>query len=175
MEEAKNGAYTGRKNCAQRCALADGGAEPSNGRHAAEERKRRAMQTTSKSQTIAMGGAVFAAVILLMTGFFNIIDGLAALIKGGNYFLFTNAGIQTFNLTAWGWIFLVFGILQVCTGAALFRGYLWARIIGIALAILNAAGHFSWMGTYPWWSLLIIALDVLVIWSLAVMPSHDKL
>jgi hypothetical protein len=124
-------------------------------------------------QLVATGGALFAATLLLMVGFFNIIYGLAALIKGGKSFLFTDTGVTVFSLTSWGWIMLIFGIVQVITGAGIFGGYLWARIIGIAGAILNAAGHLAAMGTYPWWSLTIIALDIFVIYALATMPKPD--
>jgi hypothetical protein len=123
---------------------------------------------------VAIGASLFAACILLMVGFFNIIYGLAALIKGGKSFLFTDTGVTVFSVTSWGWIMLIFGIVQVVAGVGIFRGYLWARILGIAGAILNAAGHLAAMGTYPWWSLSILALDVLVIYALATMPNPES-
>jgi hypothetical protein len=126
-------------------------------------------------QAVTIGGAVFAACMLLVVGGFNIIWGLAALIKGGKYFLFTDSGATVFNLTSWGWILLILGIVQVVAGVGIFGGYLWARIIGIAVAILNALGQLAAMGTYPWWSLLIIALDILVIYSLATMPDPKRI
>jgi hypothetical protein len=122
-------------------------------------------------EAYALGGAVLAACMLLLVGSFNIIYGLTALIKGGSYFLFTEAGVTVFNLASWGWILLILGIVQVIAGVGIFGGYLWARIIGIAVALLNALGQLAAMGTYPWWSLLIIALDILVIYALATMPN----
>jgi hypothetical protein len=128
-----------------------------------------------KRQAVAMGGAVFAACLLLMVGVFNLIYGLAALIKGGTYFLFTDTAVTVFDLTSWGWITLIFGIVQIITAVGIFQGYLWARIIGIVVAVLNAAGQLAAMGTYPWWSLIIIAVDVLVIYALATMPNPESI
>jgi hypothetical protein len=121
-----------------------------------------------ETRPVVAGGAIFAAIMLIMAGCFNLINGLAALVKGGSYLALTDSGTLVFNLTAWGWIMLIFGIVQVAAGLGIWSGALWARIIGIAAAVLNAMAHMTFVGTYPFWSLIVIAVDILIIWALAV-------
>jgi hypothetical protein len=122
-----------------------------------------------RQQSVAVtGGVVFAASMLLLAGFFNVIDGLVALTKGTSWFINAGTGAQIFNLVGWGWILLIFGILQILTGGGIWSGQLWARIVGIVLAILNATAHLLYVGTYPVWSITIIAVDVLIIYALSV-------
>ena len=68
-------------------------------------------------------------------------------------------------MTAWGWIHFLLGILLVITGWALFARKLWAAMAAIVLAMLSAIENFFFIPYYPWWALLIIALDVWVIWA----------
>jgi hypothetical protein len=72
-----------------------------------------------------------------------------------------------FDVTTWGWIHLILGIIVALAGWGLLSGRTWARVVGITLAVLSAIANFLWLPYYPLWSLLIIALDVLVIWALA--------
>jgi hypothetical protein len=73
-----------------------------------------------------------------------------------------------FDVTTWGWIHLLVGLLVLFAGIAVMSGQTWARAIGIILAGLSALANFVFIPYYPFWSLLIIALDVFVIWALAV-------
>ena len=75
--------------------------------------------------------------------------------------------LVTFDLTAWGWVQLLLGILVAGAGFAIVKGQTWARIVGIALACLSLIASFLFMPHYPLWSLSIIALDFFVIWALA--------
>jgi hypothetical protein len=122
-----------------------------------------------------VGWIWFAAIMLIMTGTFNLIDGLAALFKD-NYFLVTRSGqLLAFDLTTWGWIHLIGGILLILVGIYLFSGKLWARIAAIILAALNAIAQLSFLSAYPVWSVIIIALDVLVIWALTVHGEEAEI
>jgi hypothetical protein len=73
-----------------------------------------------------------------------------------------------FDLTAWGWIHLLLGVLVGLAGVAVIRGQAWGRFTGIALAGLSLIANFLFLPYYPLWSILIIALDVAIIWALAV-------
>jgi hypothetical protein len=105
-----------------------------------------------------------AGILLLLVGFFNIIDGIAAISDakylGGSHVLFS-------NLHAWGWFFLIVGILQIFAGVAVMKGAGWAAIVGIVTAFVNALSQFSSTHTFVFWSLTILAADVLVIYGLA--------
>jgi hypothetical protein len=75
--------------------------------------------------------------------------------------------IFSFDLTGWGWVHLLLGILAAVAGFAVLQGQTWARVVGIVLAGLSMIANFLFLPYYPLWSLLIIALDVAVIWALA--------
>jgi hypothetical protein len=113
----------------------------------------------------AMTGVVFAASILTLIGFFQIIAGLVAIFDDEFFVVARN---YTFNLdtTAWGWIHLLLGILLVLTGFGLFSRQTWAGVTAIVLAMLTAIENFFFIPYYPFWSILVIALAVWVIWAL---------
>jgi uncharacterized membrane protein len=110
------------------------------------------------------GWITFAGTMLILVGFFNIIDGIAAISDSKylvNQLLFS-------NLHAWGWFFLIWGAVQVATGFAIFSGAGWAAIVGIVSAFGNAIAQLSWARAYPVWAIAAIVLDVLVIYGLVV-------
>jgi hypothetical protein len=113
----------------------------------------------------ALGGVAFAACILTLVGFFQIIAGVVAIIDDDFYVVAQN---YTFNLDAsgWGWIHLVIGILLVITGFGLFNRSAWAGYTAIFLAMLSAIANFFFIPYYPFWSILVIALNVWVTWAL---------
>lgn len=115
----------------------------------------------------ATGLVVFAAVIMIMGGVFQAFAGLVALLEN-EFFVATRNYVFEFDATAWGWVHLLLGALVAVAGSAVLSGRTWARVIGIALAVLSALVNFAFIPYYPVWSLLIIALDVFVIWALAV-------
>jgi hypothetical protein len=113
----------------------------------------------------AVGGIVFAAAMLVMVGIFQFIAGLVALLNDDFYVVARN---YTFDLdvTGWGWIHLIVGALVALTGFSLFAGRTWAAVAAIVLAMLSAIANFFFIPYYPFWSLLIIAIDVWIIWAL---------
>jgi hypothetical protein len=113
----------------------------------------------------AVGGVVFAATMMLVIGTFQMIAGLVAIIDDEFYVVGRE---YTFELdtTAWGWIHLLLGILLAVCGWALFARNVWAGVAAIVLAGLSAIANFFFIPYYPFWSIVIIALDVWVIWSL---------
>jgi hypothetical protein len=114
----------------------------------------------------AIGGAIFAAVMMMIIGLFHIFEGLTAIIRD-RFFVATPNYLLNFNITGWGWIHLITGAVLVIAGFAVLSGRLWARMIGILVVALSAIANFLFIPFYPFWSLLMIALDVFVIWSLA--------
>ena len=113
----------------------------------------------------AVGGITFAAMMMLMIGSFQAIAGLAAIFNDEFFVIGRN---YTFDLdvTAWGWIHLLLGILLLFAGWALFARKLWAAMLALVLALLSAIENFFFIPYYPWWSLLVIAIDIWVIWAL---------
>jgi hypothetical protein len=113
----------------------------------------------------AVGGIVFAATILMLIGIFHAIAGLVAIIDDDFYVVTRN---YTFDLdtTAWGWVHLLVGILLVIVAWGLFARSAWAGVTAIFLAALSAVVNFFYIPYYPFWAILIIALDIWVIWAL---------
>ncbi|MFL6120131.1 hypothetical protein [Actinophytocola sp.] len=109
----------------------------------------------------------FAAIMLVMAGVFNAMYGLVALFQD-TYYVVGPQGLLVFDLTRWGWILLVTGTLAVVAGMALFTGALWARIIAVVLAAVNALIQMGFMPAYPVWALVAIAVDIIVIWAVIV-------
>jgi hypothetical protein len=113
----------------------------------------------------AVGGTVFAGTVLMLVGVFQAIAGLVAIFDDDFYVVTRN---YTFDLdvTAWGWLHLLIGILLVIVAWGLFSRSTWAGVTAIMLAGLSAVANFFFIPYYPFWAILVIALDIWVIWSL---------
>jgi hypothetical protein len=114
---------------------------------------------------MAVGLAFFAAAMMIVVGAFDALQGLAAIFKK-DYFVVGADYIWKLDVTAWGWINLILGVLIIIAGIALLGGALWARIVGIVLAVLVAISNFMWLPYYPVGSVVIIAVCILIIWAL---------
>jgi hypothetical protein len=116
-------------------------------------------------QSEAVGGYVFAGVILIVLGIFHSIAGLVAIFDDGFYVVSAN---YTFDIdtTAFGWFQLIGGLIVVFAGFALFAAATWARVVGVTVATLSAIENFFFIPYYPFWSILMIALAIWVIWAL---------
>jgi len=130
------------------------------------------MTRSPESRAWAVGGMVFAASAAIVLGIWQIIEGIAAVANDG--FLITTANYTyEIDLTAWGWIHIILGALVLITGFLLFGGSTFARVVGIFLAGLVAINNFFFLPYYPLWSLIVIALAIFVIWSLATAKTKD--
>ena len=118
-----------------------------------------------EQSVFAMTGVMFAATMMVLIGAFQVIAGLAAIIDD-RYFVTAQGYAFHLDTTAWGWIHLLLGIVLLITGWGLFTRATWAAVTAIFLAMLSAVVNFFFIPYYPFWSLLLIALDVWVIWSL---------
>ena len=121
--------------------------------------------TAVEPSSWAAGGAIFAATIMIMVGIFQALAGIAA-IANDEFFVVTRNYTFDLDVTAWGWIHLILGIVVALAGFYLLMGRAWAGIVAITLAVFSAISQFFFIPYYPWWALLIIALDVFVIWAL---------
>jgi hypothetical protein len=112
-----------------------------------------------------VGGITFAGTMLILIGFFQAINGLAAIFDD-EFFVVTQNYTFDVDVTAWGWIHLLIGILLIGTGFGIYAGRVWAGVVGIMLAMLSAIANFFFIPYYPFWAIVVIALDVWVIWAL---------
>jgi hypothetical protein len=121
-----------------------------------------------------VGWIAFAGVIMTLLGTFHIIQGLVALFND-HYFLVRPSGLVLhLDFTTWGWIHLIGGIVVLVAGLCVFAGQIWARTVGVLVAMVSAVVNVAFLGAYPIWSLMMIALCVTVIWALTVHGSEIK-
>ncbi|WP_323098228.1 hypothetical protein [Intrasporangium sp. YIM S08009] len=113
------------------------------------------------------GGAAFAATLMIIGGGFGILQGIALLAKGDFYVqpkgYFINASAST-----WGWILLVVGLIVVAAGFGVLSGAFWARWLGIIFVSLQAFGNFLFIPVQPYWSSILVLVDLWIIHSLFV-------
>lgn len=137
--------------------------------------------TQHRASTVSAwtGWVLFAAFLMGVSGVYHIITGLAALFRPG-LFLVGEDKLVVLNFTQWGWIHLAFGAVLFLSAFSLASGRLWGRILGVTLVALSAIANFVFIQAYPLWSMLIILVDVVVIYSIAVHAgelqeehSHD--
>jgi hypothetical protein len=115
----------------------------------------------------AAGYTVFAACVMITVGILHAITGLVALLDD-QFFVIGQKYVFKIDVTTWGWIHLVAGLVVLLAGLALFSGAIWARTIGVLLAVVSAIANFAFLPYYPVWSIVMIALDVAILWALTV-------
>jgi hypothetical protein len=111
-----------------------------------------------------VGAIIFASVVMVITGTFGAIEGLYAIFEDQ---VFTVQGGEAvlIDITGWGWLHLLLGLLTILVGYALFRGQTWARVMTIVMVMINATAHMLFLPVYPIGAIIIIALDMLVLWA----------
>ncbi len=134
------------------------------------------MSPTSESREIVAGwGTTFAGTMMMIVGLVEFFQGLVAVINGNQFFVTTPNYVFQLNVTTWGWIHLVLGAVIAVAGLFIFTGNIVARSVGMLLAGLQALANFVWLPYSPLWSIIIIAIDVFIIWSLASLRMDHPL
>ncbi len=125
-------------------------------------------QPSATTRAWAEGVGIFAGCCLALLGAFQVVTGIAA-IANDDVFVRTENYVFQFDLTTWGWIHLVVGALGILIGVSIVAGQSWAFVAGIVIAMLSALSSFTWMPYAPFWAIVILAFDILVIWALSTM------
>jgi hypothetical protein len=115
-----------------------------------------------------VGWIVFAGVMMVMIGTFHGIQGLIAIFKDEYYLVGDNGLTVSVDYTAWGWTHLIGGAIVFAAGLGVLSGQTWARVVGVIVAIASAVLNFAFLAAYPFWSSIVIAMDVFVIYALCV-------
>jgi hypothetical protein len=115
----------------------------------------------------AIGWTGFAGIMMVMGGIWWIIAGIVAL-ANDTFFVVGEEYIFQFDVTTWGWIHLILGIIILISGFGLFTANVWARTVGVIVAVLWALVAFAWLPWYPVWAIVFIAVSIFVIWALTV-------
>jgi hypothetical protein len=116
---------------------------------------------------------VFAVALLVTVGIFNLIDGIAAIAR--SHIFIANAHYVIGDLRAWGWVALILGALQVLAAIGILAGNQAARWFAVAVVGLNAIAQMFFIPAYPFWSLMIVAVDVVALWGLCAYGSRENL
>jgi hypothetical protein len=113
----------------------------------------------------AIGWMVFAAFMMITMGILHILNGLAAIFND-EFFVVSKEYVFKFDVTTWGWIHLILGIVVLLAGFGLFAGSVWARTVGVIIAVIASIVGFAWIPYYPAWGIVFIAISIAVIWAL---------
>lgn len=125
------------------------------------------MAVNNKQVTGWVGWVYFAGLLMMVAGVFQGIAGLTALLKN-DFYVVTERALLAFNVTTWGWVHMLLGVILLAAGAAVINGRTWGRIIAIILATLSAMANFLFISAYPVWSIMVIVIDILIIYALVV-------
>jgi hypothetical protein len=115
----------------------------------------------------AVGWITFAGTMMIIQGIWWFMAGLVALFND-EFYVVTPQYILQFDATTWGWIHLLIGLLVLGAGAAVFSGAVWARTVGVIIALIASLAAFAWLPWYPLWAILLIVISIAVIWALTV-------
>ena len=117
------------------------------------------------SSFVLRGTTTFAGVMLITVAAFQILEGIAAIAEDT---IFITGAKYTFELdvTAWGWIHLIVGIVAVAIGLGILAGQSWALLFGVVIACIGAISNFAFMPYFPFWSIAVIAFNLFIIWAL---------
>ena len=119
------------------------------------------------------GMVLFASILLLVIGFFNMIYGIAAI--ANSHVFVANAHYVIGDLRAWGWVTLILSVLQLIAAGGIVMGNQLARWFAVAVVGLNAIEMMFFIPAYPFWALVIIAADVVALWGLCAYGSRENL
>ncbi|WP_280419670.1 DUF7144 family membrane protein [Nocardia carnea] len=117
-------------------------------------------------QGFAAGAAIGASILLLTVGVLSVLEGIAAVARD-ELFVVGIDYVYEFDITTWGWIHIVLGAVLIVAALGLMTGTTWGRVLAIVVAALSILANFLWLPYYPWWSTLVIALNIVVIWAIA--------
>lgn len=134
-------------------------------------RTSRSMYDGSTKGSVAYGVTVFGGVALSLVAVFQILEGISAIAKDHVYVNGIDYAYKL-DVSTWGWIHLVIGLVALGTGVGILMGQVWAFILGIMIAFLSAMANFATIPHYPFWSIVVLAFDILVIWALATQTTR---
>ncbi|MGW2406007.1 DUF7144 family membrane protein [Streptomyces sp. NPDC001739] len=116
----------------------------------------------------------FAGILLMLSGLFDLLNGFVALLDHGYYATTANHGnrLLIFNFSFWGWVWIIIGVAQILASLGVFLGARAARITGIVLASVCLVGQLIFLSAFPYWSIFVMAMSLLVIYGLVSVPRQ---
>lgn len=128
--------------------------------------------------TTWIGWGWFAAIMILISGAIEILFGILAILLPASQYFTTSEGTTVFYVSLWGWWHLLIGVVLVAAGIALANGRTWARVFAVIVVAVNAVSQLLSLPAQPWWSIIVFALDLIVIYALTVhgreLRAYDR-
>ena len=121
----------------------------------------------------ATGFTALAAVLMIMSGLWSFFVGITGVLTGAFYITVPNYTF-TYSTSEWGWTHLAIGAVIFAAGVCLLLGMMWARVVGVILAVISGLANFLFLPHYPLWSIIVIALDVIIVWALVTGGSRRQ-
>lgn len=129
--------------------------------------------TSPGERAWAEGIGIFAGTILATVGVFQFLEGLSAVAKD-DVFVRTPNYVFDVDVSTWGWIHMLIGVVAVAVGVCLLLGQYWAMVAGICIAVVSALANFAFLPFYPFWAMAIIAFDLAVVWAMTVLMGQRR-
>lgn len=120
----------------------------------------------------AFAGAVLAGVLMMLTGLYGFLAGLAMVLKAP-FFVIHSSYAYVWTTHGWGWTELIIGAVVFAAGVCVLLGMVWARVVGVILATLSGIASFMVLPYYPIWSIIMIAVDLFIIWALVAYRRRE--
>ena len=130
--------------------------------------------TTYPKASSWVGWIAFAGVMMALVGSFHIVQGLVALFDDDIFVVAESGLLVSVSYTTWGWVHVIGGVVLVIAGLCVFGGQVWARAVGVVLALASAVTSLGFMGAYPLWAVVVIGLDIVIVLALTVHGSDIK-
>ena len=132
------------------------------------------VEATAQRKSGWTGWLTFAALMMMLVGVFQIFNGMTAIFRSGTYVVGEDRLTVDVDYTVWGWVHIVLGLIVTAAGLCLLTGQTWARVVGIVMAVVNAVVNLSFIPAYPVGSVVVIALDVFIVYAIAVHGGELK-
>lgn len=142
--------------------------------HAPHYIRRFVMEDDTSEGAGWLGWIGFASFMLLLGGFFSIIAGIAALFKEGVVFSSYAGNLWILDYSQWGWIHILIGVLAAVAAGSLLAGRMYGRVIAIIVAFASAVANMAFVPIYPFWSILVIVIDIMIVYSVMVHGGKLK-
>ncbi len=113
------------------------------------------------------GWAAFAGLLMVLTGFFQVLVGISAIVRNTVYFV-GPYNILSVDIANWGWLHLLLAILLLGAGLSVLKGNAYGRVVGVILAAISAVVNMAFIPAYPVWSILVMIIDIVIIYALVV-------
>ncbi|RPI11637.1 MAG: hypothetical protein EHM63_01430 [Actinobacteria bacterium] len=129
--------------------------------------------STTSTRTGWTGWITFAAIMMIIAGSLNALYGLIAVIND-EWVVWTNRASLYLDISQWGWVHLIVGLVVLFSGIGLFSGNVLARTVGVIAVGISLMSNFFFLPAYPLWAIVVITIDVLVIWALTAHGSEMR-